>query len=687
MAGTLTTQTSRWTGAERMSGRDFAVVDLGVEAPIEIDGQRHTDLDHRRVSLRWLSGTILVGIAGSGLIGSAVYAALDRQSNFAEAPQASAGVRRDQATSEFVNPQKGDRLVKSVDIVAAKQTFRTPTTVKAGDKEVVKIRAFTRVATSLTLATAGYADEVPAFNPLKLLAGGPSQTEALPDVVQAPDDADVAFQTRDLAEVNLPVSKASLSIDEIQAQVAEHIKNSISAGSRSSLPLPPQLRLMRTSRAGIDPTGGLAYANVGNPIISSPFSSIQVRMVAENVSLIPKSASTTDRAPPERLVIVRHNDTLEDILRSNGVSKEKIAKIVAAFGPLKRGQTPVVEGQKLKMLFLDMEGADQPQLARLSVYADETLDATIAMDDEGNYVQVSKAELQPKTAPVRAKTSKDDDEDEQDEDAGGMRLYDSFYETALKQEIPRPIIDDLVRVMANDVDFQRPVAAGDSMEVFYEENEEAKEHDELLYAAITARGDTYKYYRYLTPDDGLMDFYDETGKSTRKFLIRKPIAGGRESSPFGRRYHPILGYSRMHTGVDWAAPIGTPIVAAGNGVVIKAARESGYGNRVEVQHANGYITTYNHMSGFARGITEGTRVRQGQVVGFLGMTGLATGPHLHYEVIVNGKFVDPLRIKLARTRELNSRQLDDFKRERDRIDGLIAKAPNATQVAAVRPKG
>jgi murein DD-endopeptidase MepM/ murein hydrolase activator NlpD len=142
-----------------------------------------------------------------------------------------------------------------------------------------------------------------------------------------------------------------------------------------------------------------------------------------------------------------------------------------------------------------------------------------------------------------------------------------------------------------------------------------------------------------------------------------------------------MGYMRMHTGVDWSAPVGTPIVAAGNGVVTKAARESGYGNRVEVQHANGYITTYNHMTGFARGITEGVRVRQGQVVGFLGSTGLSTGPHLHYEVIVNGNFVDPLRIRLARTRELSGRQVADFRRERERIDELIARAPNSQRFA------
>ena len=682
LAGTSTSVAGAWTGSLRYTDG----VDLGVEAPIEADGQKHTDLDHRRVSLRWLSGTILVGLAGSGLIASALFAALDRQSNVAEFPQFSGGGRREAAVGDLVNPAKGDRLVKALDIVAAKQTYRTPTTVKAGDREVVRMRAFTRVATSLLQSTAGYGDEIPAFNPLKLLAGGPSQTDALPDVVQAPDDDDVAFQTRDLGTVSLPLSKASLSLDEIQAQVAEHVKNAATAGSRVSPPLPPQMLLMRTSRAGLDPTS-LAYATVGAPVISSPFSAISVRMVPENVSSIPKSAAApSDRAPADRLVLVRHNDTLEDILRLNNVPKERIARALAAFGPLKKGQTPIAEGQKLRMLFLDMEGSDVPQLARLSVYSDETLETTIALDDQGNYVQVAKAELQPKFAPNAKKPAKSDDDDE-DEESGGLRLYDSFYETALKQEVPRPIIDDLVRLMANDVDFQRRVQPGDRMEVFYEDSEEGEGRGELLFASISARGDTFKYYRYQTPDDNAVDFYDEGGRSTRKFLIRKPIASGELRSGFGGRYHPILRYTRMHTGVDWAAPIGTPIVAAGNGTVIKAARESGYGNRVEIQHANGYITTYNHMSGFARGIVEGTRVRQGQVVGFLGMTGLATGPHLHYEVIVSGNFVDPLRIKLARTRELNTRQLDDFRRERDRIDGLIAKAPNATQVAAAKPRG
>jgi len=151
------------------------------------------------------------------------------------------------------------------------------------------------------------------------------------------------------------------------------------------------------------------------------------------------------------------------------------------------------------------------------------------------------------------------------------------------------------------------------------------------------------------------------------------------------RFHPILHYSRMHTGVDWGAPFGTPILAAGAGVVVQAEFTAGYGRRVEVQHANGYVTTYNHMSGFARGVVAGARVTQGQVIGYVGQTGEATGPHLHYEVIINGNFVDPMAIKLARTREFDGKMLTTFRRERDRIDQLMAQAPNAASAPAPSP--
>jgi murein DD-endopeptidase MepM/ murein hydrolase activator NlpD len=383
----------------------------------------------------------------------------------------------------------------------------------------------------------------------------------------------------------------------------------------------------------------------------------------------------------EKLAVVRHNEQLEDILSANGVPKARIAAVVAAY---KGKRDPVREGQRVKLLFADFDGSGKNmQLARLSVYNDDEVESIVAATDKGTFVQTPTG---PGAVAKRGGSKRPslDEFGDIEEDPGAMRLYDSLYETALKQQIPKPIINELVRVFANDVDLQRAVSGGDALDVFYDEPEDgsAPGRDSLLYASLSTRDETYRYYRFQTQDDGLVDYYDENGRSSRKFLVRKPISIGETRSGFGMRRHPILGYYKMHTGVDWAAPIGTPILAAGNGTVIKAQWDSGYGRRVEIQHANGYITTYNHMSGFARGISEGVRVKQGQVVGFLGSTGLSTGPHLHYEGMVNGHFVDPMRVKLARTREIAGRMLAEFKRERDRIDSLMAKAPNSSKVAA-----
>lgn len=188
------------------------------------------------------------------------------------------------------------------------------------------------------------------------------------------------------------------------------------------------------------------------------------------------------------------------------------------------------------------------------------------------------------------------------------------------------------------------------------------------------------------PGENLYDYYDEQGRSVRKFLIRKPLASGQMRSGFGMRRHPVMGYFKMHSGVDWSDRIGTPIVAAGNGVITKASWSGGYGRRVEIEHANGYTTTYSHLSGFARGISEGSRVRQGQVIGYLGNSGLSTGPHLHYEVLVNGRFVDPLRVRVPRGRELDTRTLVAFRAERERIDALMNRDRAETRVTAQAPQ-
>ena len=182
----------------------------------------------------------------------------------------------------------------------------------------------------------------------------------------------------------------------------------------------------------------------------------------------------------------------------------------------------------------------------------------------------------------------------------------------------------MVRIYSYDVDFQRKVQPGDSFDVFYAGEDEGAtitEKTEVLFASLTVGGETKKYYRFQTPDDSVVDYYDETGKSAKKFLVRKPVNNAIMRSGFGGRRHPILGYVKMHTGVDWATPYGTPIFASGNGVVEKVGWEGGYGKYVRIKHNNGYETAYGHMSAFAKGMEPGKRVRQGQVIGFVGSTG------------------------------------------------------------------
>jgi murein DD-endopeptidase MepM/ murein hydrolase activator NlpD len=402
----------------------------------------------------------------------------------------------------------------------------------------------------------------------------------------------------------------------------------------------------------------------------------EARIVPENVTLFPKTASQTTggNTSNERSIVAKKGESIGTILRDLGATPDEIKGIAGVLGP--RGRDGgLKEGQKLRILMAPAGIGQRLQPIRVVVFGDTAIEAVVALSDAGKYVAVDVQQM-----GTEATEADEDDEN----DTSAVRLYQSLYETALRNQVPRPVINELIRIYSYDVDFQRRVQPGDSFEVFYagDDDPAAEAKGEVLFASLTVGGEIKKYYRYQTADDGTVDYYDETGKSAKKFLVRKPVIVGIMRSGFGFRKHPILGYSKMHTGVDWAAPNGTPIYASGNGTIEKAGWESGYGKYVRLRHTNGYETAYGHMSGFARGIQPGVRVRQGQVIGYVGSTGLSTGAHLHYEIMVNGRFVDPMRIKLPRGRVLDGPLMVGFERERERVDGMISRTQ--TRGPAVR---
>ena len=252
------------------------------------------------------------------------------------------------------------------------------------------------------------------------------------------------------------------------------------------------------------------------------------------------------------------------------------------------------------------------QPIRVIDLGDSAIEAVVALSDMGKYVSVDVAEHEHRQV---APTS-DDEED----DGTGVRLYQSIYETALRNQIPRPVIEDLIRIYSYDVDFQRKAQPGDSFEVLYRRrgrNAGGDSKNDVLFAALTVGGEIKKFYRFQTADDGIVDYYDETGKSAKKFLVRKPVADGIMRSGFGARNHPLLGYyedaHRRRLGARRSARRSTPPATARS---TKIGWEGGYGKYIRIRHANGYETAYGHMTAFARGIDAGTRVRQGQVIGY-----------------------------------------------------------------------
>jgi murein DD-endopeptidase MepM/ murein hydrolase activator NlpD len=244
--------------------------------------------------------------------------------------------------------------------------------------------------------------------------------------------------------------------------------------------------------------------------------------------------------------------------------------------------------------------------------------------------------------------------------------------------VPAGVMVELIRVLSFDVDFQRDIQPGDRFDLLYDRFQLADGRlvrgGEVQYAALTLGGRKLRLYRY-QDTRGFTDYYNDLGQSVRKALLKTPIDGARLSSRFGMREHPILGYTTMHRGVDFAAPAGTPIYAAGDGAIAEIGDNGGYGRYVRVKHGNSYATAYAHLSAFARGLRPGSRVRQGQVIGFVGSTGRSTGPHLHYEVLRDGAQINPVSVKFPSGEKLAGAELARFRAVKAAVDRILAGAP------------
>lgn len=266
----------------------------------------------------------------------------------------------------------------------------------------------------------------------------------------------------------------------------------------------------------------------------------------------------------------------------------------------------------------------------------------------------------------------------------------SIYNTALKLGAGDQQVVDFASAFAYDIDFQRQIHPGDRFEIFFKTFEDERgnpvRHGEVLYAALDGRALKRGFYRHTPSDDGVADYFDDKGESATRFLMKTPINGARISSNFGTRRHPISGFTRLHRGTDFAAPTGTPIYAAGSGTVQRASWNGGYGNYIRLRHTRGYETAYAHLSRYAAGLRPGQRVNQGQVIGYVGSTGASTGPHLHYEIWVNGQAVNAMSLNLPTGRKLadDPPMLNEFLTHKGAIDQLRADASGPIIAASLQ---
>ncbi|MCF4099519.1 M23 family metallopeptidase [Maritalea mediterranea] len=607
----------------------------------------------REISLSWLSGTILTGVTGVLLMASALYVSFDGKGDFATPYSALSPNLVDDGSSSAdgtLVTEKSDRVRPVAATRSDREIIEASIRETVNGADRIRRQPFLRINATLATSATSLSADIPKYDPIALLRK--NQPIALAedartintDIYGAEVEGEVAVKE---ASLNINVAPEPAIDDRLAAEYVRTTVEGAFSGSDSAL---------------------LAYAPESVPglrelsVVSDGFSS-----VAENVSIVPKSPpAANETARTERIISVRKTAPIGDVLSKNGFTERMVAAIERTMRSV-NPSTEVREGFRMRILFGLEPGTETQIPYLLSLYnADERHLVTVARTDEGRYVL---------GAPPPGIELPEEDTEEINV-ANLPSLYRSIYETGRKLDLKDATIERIVAMFAYDLDLTKKISPGDQIQLLQTEPDE-NGNKELLYIGLELAGTERHMYRFQT-EDGVVDFFDENGQTGKKFLMRRPLeGGGRLRSNYGYRIHPIFKTRKLHTGVDLAARTGTPIYAGGDGVVKRAQWVSGYGRYVELNHANGYQTAYAHMNRIASGMQPGTRVRQGQVIGYVGSTGYSTGPHLHYEIKINGRTVDPLSVRLPRDKSLPNQYRDRFEQTMAQINDLMSREASA----------
>ncbi len=627
---------------------------LGDQSPLKANMARGLP-DRRRISKRWFSGLVLAGVTSLYLMGGALYAALDGREKLTLPAQAYEQLQLQEETGDRL-VAKGDRPGIEFDSSPADNNVMMVSTItRDGDRNIIKMRPFLHISAPLAIIPKEEY-KFPPFNALNIYSEGKGQGKEVTDpgdsIYGEAVESEVAISFVDFDPQAKRIATKNRQKDtEIEQLV------------RKSAPDIKEAPLNMTSYSYVDPA---RFSENDTLFVSSP----ELTIRPENVSVVSKEQYNSHKVSyQEDIKTILAASPFKTFLTNNGLDSVEaglVSKVLQT--DLASDETTI--GDKYRLAFRIQtapDGSISKEIQRISVYRGSTHLVSMARSDEDHFVYSSPPALIPqllakgKKPPAIASTNL-------------PSIYEGIYRAALSQGLTENLAKKLVNIMAFNVDFRATATPKDELTAFVSLPDGAETPDEtseLLFASITINNKTRRYYRFRDPESGIVDYYDEDGKSSRKFLLRKPVPNARFRSPFGMRRHPISGVRKMHNGVDWSAPRGTPIIAAGDGIVEKAGWAGGYGRQTTIRHANGYKTIYSHQSRIKRGIRPGARVRQGQVIGTVGTTGYSTGPHLHFEVKVNDRFVNPMRIRLPSGKEIKGSNMAAFSQERDRINALL----------------